>query len=207
MAIYALKPAFRKALAPFGRVLVKSGTSPDAITFAGVAFAGIGGFALWLGRTGSAWLLVYPVCSLFRTAANALDGWVAQETGKGRPLGEVLNETGDRVADVLMILPTAFVPGVNRLLVSVALAAVLVSSFLGISIKAAGGPRVYAGIMGKPDRMLVLSAAAISALIVEPDIAFSVALWIILAGAAVTFVHRSVIARREFRSINGRDSD
>jgi CDP-diacylglycerol--glycerol-3-phosphate 3-phosphatidyltransferase len=196
MAIYAFKPAFRRALAPIGRLLVRTGISADAITIAGLIFAALGGLGVWVGRHGGPGLLLVPAGALLRTAANALDGWIAQETKSSRPLGEVLNETADRVADVAMFLPIALVPGVPDLLVAGAVAAMLVVSFLGVVIKAAGGPRVYAGVMGKPDRMLVLGIAAIAGLVTEPRVAFTVALWVVFFGAALTLVQRAVIARR-----------
>ena len=197
MAIYALKPAFRKALAPIGRGLIGAGISADAVTVSGVVFAGLGGLGVWLGRDGGAWLLLLPVGAFLRTAANALDGWIAQETATTRPIGEVLNETADRVGDVAIFLPVAFIPGVPLLLVAGALSAMLVTSFLGIAVKAAGGPRVYTGIMGKPDRMVMMGAAGIAGMFLEPEAVFTTALWIVLVGAVVTLVQRAIIARRE----------
>lgn len=197
MAIYALKPAFRKALAPVGRGLIGAGISADLVTLMGVVFAAGGGLGVWLGRGGSAWVLLLPIGAFLRTAANALDGWIAQETATTRPIGEVLNETADRVGDVAIFLPVAFVPAVPVLLVAGALSAMLVTSFLGMAVKAAGGPRVYAGVMGKPDRMLVMGAAGIAAVFLDPDVVFTTALWIVLGGTGVTLVQRAVIARRE----------
>lgn len=197
MAIYALKPAFRKLLSPVGRGLIAAGISADAVTVAGVAFAAVGGLGIWLGRGGDAWLLLLPLGALLRTAANALDGWIAQETGTSRPVGEVLNETADRVGDVAIFLPAAFIPGLPMLLLAGALATMLIASFLGIAVKAAGGPRVYSGIMGKPDRMLVMGAAGIAGVFFDPEVVFTVALWIVLVGALVTLVQRSFIARQE----------
>lgn len=197
MAVYALKPAFRKALSPIGRGLVKSGVSADAVTVAGVVFAILGGAGIWMGRDGELWLLLVPIAALLRTAANALDGWIAQETGTGRPVGEVLNETADRMADVAMFLPVVIIDGVPTFLAAGALSAMLVASFLGIAIKAAGGRRVYSGVMGKPDRMVVLGAAAIAAILFDPGTVFTVALWLILVGCVATFAQRALIARRE----------
>lgn len=160
----------------------------------------LAGLGVWLGREGGAWLILVPLGAFLRTAANALDGMVAKTTGRSRPLGEVLNETVDRVADVAVFLPMALVPGVPDLLVTGALAAMLTTSFLGLAVKAAGGPRVYAGIMGKPDRMFVAGAAGLVGLRVEPGTAFSWALWVVLAGCAVAFVQRAVAARKALRS-------
>lgn len=197
MVIYALKPAFRKALAPIGRGLIGAGISADAVTVAGVVFACIGGLGVWLGREGGAWLLLLPLGAFLRTAANALDGWIAHETATTRPIGEVLNETADRVGDVAIFLPVAFIPGVPALLVTGALSAMLVASFLGMAVKAAGGPRIYTGIMGKPDRMVVMGAAGIAAVFLEPEMVFTTALWIVVVGAVVTLLQRAIVARRE----------
>ena len=199
MGIYAVKPAFRRALRPVANGLVRGRVSADAVTWIGLAFAALAGLGVWLGRTGSAWLVLVPLGALLRTAANALDGMVAQARGSGRPLGEVLNETLDRVADVAVFLPIGLVPGVPRLLVAGALAAMLTTSFLGVVVKAAGGPRVYAGVMGKPDRMAVAGVAAIAALWVGPGRAFTWALWVVVAGCVVTVLQRALAARRELR--------
>jgi CDP-diacylglycerol--glycerol-3-phosphate 3-phosphatidyltransferase len=199
LAIYSLKPAFRRALAPVEHALVRAGVSADAITVAGVFFAGLAGLGVWLGRDGNLWLLLVPAGAFLRTAANALDGLVAARTGTARPLGEVLNETADRVGDVVAFLLVALVPGVNDILVAGTLAAMLVSSFLGVAIKAAGGRRVYSGIMGKPDRMLVLGVAALVAMFVDPGATFLAALWIVMIGSLVTIAQRAIVARRELR--------
>lgn len=197
MAIYALKPAFRKALSPLGRRLIRAGFTADVVTFSGIAFAALGGFGVWLGRRGDAWMLLLPLGALLRITANALDGWIAQETHTQRPVGEVFNETADRVSDIAIFLPIVFIDGVPALLVAGAVSAMLVTSFVGIAVKAAGGPRVYSGVMGKADRMLVVGLAGVAAVFLEPERVFTVALWVVLVGVAVTLVQRAVIARRE----------
>lgn len=197
MGIYAVKPAFRAALRPVAGVLVRAGVPADAVTLSGLVFAGVAGLGVWLGRHGSPWLLLVPAGAFLRTAANALDGMVAQATGTSRPVGEVLNETADRLADVAVFLPVGLVPGVPPLLVGASLAAMLIVSFLGVVIKAAGGPRVTVGVMGKPDRMFVAGAASLAALWADPGQVFTWALWIVLAGCAITLVQRARTALRE----------
>jgi CDP-diacylglycerol--glycerol-3-phosphate 3-phosphatidyltransferase len=196
VGIYSVKPVFRALLAPVASGLVRSGISADAVTAMGVAFAGLAGLGVWLGREGTGWLLLVPLGVFLRTAANALDGMVAQTAGTGRPLGEVFNETADRVADVAVFLPLALVPGIHPILVAGALAAMLVTSFLGVAVRAAGGPRVYTGIMGKPDRMFVVGAAALVAIWVDPGAVFTWTLWLVIAGCLVTMVQRAIVARR-----------
>lgn len=198
MGIYSMKPAFRRVLSPAARLMIRSGISADALTVAGLAFATLAGMGVWLGREASVWLLLVPVGAFLRTAANALDGMVATATETARPTGEVLNEVSDRLGDVAVLLPLVVLPGVSDALVAGTLAASLVTSYLGIAAKAAGGPRIYAGMMGKPDRMFVVGAAAIVGLVLDdPGAAFTWALWIILTGVVITFFVRAFEARRQ----------
>lgn len=199
MGIYAAKSAFRRMLSPLARQLMRFGLSADAITAAGLVFAGFAGLGVWLGRNGNVWLLLVPAGVFLRTAANALDGMVATTTGTARPLGEVFNEVADRLGDVAVFLPLTLVPAVSDGLVAVTIAAMLVTSYLGVTVKAAGGKRIYDGLMAKPDRMFVLGAAATIGLVFdETGVAFSWALWIILAGVLITFGMRVRRARGEF---------
>jgi phosphatidylglycerophosphate synthase len=196
VGIYSVKPAFRRVLRPLERWLIRGGVRPDAVTALGLVFAGLGGLSIWLGRNGAAWLALVPVAAFLRTASNALDGMVAASTGTGRPLGEVLNEAADRVADTAMFLPLLTVPGVPDAMVAGAIAAMMATSYLGLAVKAAGGPRVYVGVMGKPDRMFVLSVASLVAVWVDPGDVFTWGLWVVVVGCGVTFVQRAVAARR-----------
>ncbi|MCH6546990.1 MAG: peptidylprolyl isomerase [Gemmatimonadetes bacterium] len=73
MGIYAIKPAFRRLLTPVAAAMTRLGVSADAVTTAGLVFAGLAGLGVWLGREGSAWLLLVPLAAFLRTAANGLD--------------------------------------------------------------------------------------------------------------------------------------
>lgn len=195
MGIYGIKPRFRRRLERLERALIRAGVSADTITAFGIAAAGVAGFGMWLGRDGNAWLALVPLGAFMRTAANALDGMVASSTGTARPLGEVFNEVSDRVGDVAMFLPLMTVDGVPDPLVAGAMATMLTTSYLGLAVKAAGGQRLYTGVMGKPDRMFVLGAAALVAMAFDPGDVFTTALGVILAGCGITFVQRGVFAR------------
>ena len=76
-------------------------------------------------------------------------------------MGEVWNEVGDRLGDVLFIGALAFVPAVGpgARARRPRIAAVL-ASFVGLAARAAGGRRLYGGVLSKPGRMIVLAVAA-----------------------------------------------
>jgi phosphatidylglycerophosphate synthase len=144
-------------------------------------------------------LLVAPAVALTRTALNALDGLVAKKTGKARPWGEVLNEFSDRLADTALLGGLALSGLVDVRLGAAALIAVLLTSYLGTVSKAAGASRQYGGVMGKADRMVLLSVAAPLALVLDANAVISSFFAVVLAGAVVTAVQRGVKAHDELR--------
>ena len=157
MGIYQIKPRFQQSLAGAEGYLVRHRVHPDYITFGALILSIGGGMALW-GTHWSRWLfLVIPVVAIGRTALNALDGLVAHATGLARPWGEVLNEFSDRMADVALFTGVALAIGSNFQLGMTTIIAILLSSYLAILSKAAGGKRQYVGVMGKADRMIYLS--------------------------------------------------
>jgi CDP-diacylglycerol--glycerol-3-phosphate 3-phosphatidyltransferase len=145
-------------------------------------------------------LLLVPVVVLVRTALNALDGLVAKRTGLARPWGEVLNEFSDRLSDVAILGGLALAPPTLPLLGAAAIIGTLLTSYLAILSKAAGGRRQYAGPMGKADRMLLLGLAAFVGLVVPLSITYNVFLGLVLAGLAVTLVARARATHRDLQS-------
>lgn len=206
MGIYRIKPWFRGRLRGLARALAARGVSADQVTTAGIAASVLGGLALV--AAGQGWVLAYlavPPLAFCRTAANALDGLVAEETGTGRPAGELYNETADRLGDAAFLGGAAAVPGVPPALALGALAAAGLASFVGIAAKAAGGARRSDGPMGKPDRMLVLGAATLVAPWLErPARAIVAGLLVVAFGSLITAINRYRRARNELALAPGR---
>jgi CDP-diacylglycerol--glycerol-3-phosphate 3-phosphatidyltransferase len=197
VGIYAVKPAFQRLLQPVARRLAAGGVGADALTWAGLAFSSVAGAGFWLGRDGAVWLLAVPSAALLRTAANALDGLVAVQAGSSHPRGEVFNEVSDRVGDTVIFLPVMAVAGVPDPLVAASLSCALITSFLGNAAKAAGGSRIYAGVMGKPDRMFVLGLGALVAFVADDHAAvIEWSLWVVLVGSLATFLVRVRLVRK-----------
>ncbi|HZR99078.1 MAG TPA: CDP-alcohol phosphatidyltransferase family protein [Chloroflexota bacterium] len=190
MGVYAIKPVFQRSLGGAEAWLVARRAHPDMLTAAAVALAVVGGALLWAGAWAPALLLLVPLLALGRTVLNALDGLVARRTGRARPWGEVLNEMGDRLADVALLGGLALAPTTDGRLGAAALVAVLLSSYLGVLSKAAGGPRQYGGVMGKADRMLYLALAALVAGLAGRPEWLNVYLAVVLGGALVTCAQR-----------------
>lgn len=193
MGIYGIKPAFQRRLAGVRDILVGRGVGADAVTWGAFVVSLLGGGVLLLSRRHAILLLAIPVLAVLRLAMNALDGMVASATKSARPVGELLNEVLDRLSDSAWYLGLVAYAGWTRVLAAIAL--MMLSSYIGVVSKAAGGKRIYTGIFGKADRMIYLSLAAVICYFTKP-VAMLRFVEITAAGVAITSIQRLVAARR-----------
>ena len=198
MDLYASKGRFVAGLTPVVGWLAARGVSPDAVTVAAVPIAALAAVALLASPSVPLALVAVPVLAALRLLCNLLDGALARRTGRSHPRGELLNEVGDRAADVLFLAPVAWLPGASRELVLVGVLGAVLASFVGVVAKAAGGTRIYRGVLSKPGRMVLVSGAAIVALW-NPTAAWSWFGPLLAVCVALTLVERLVVAWRMLR--------
>ena len=197
--LYRLKPASQHLVEPLADALAGRGISPDAISAMAVVVAVVGGACLAGSTTLPPLLLLVPCLAAARLILNLLDGMVARKTGTARPIGEVWNELGDRLGDVVFIGCLGFVPAVGpALALSAAMAAVL-ASYAGLAARAAGGRRLYGGVLSKPGRMIVLAVAAPLAFLTGDPRVLALGAAVLLVGGIVTLLQRLRTAMRELR--------
>ena len=160
MTLYRLKPGFQNLLRPVARWLHGRCISANQVTLAALllAVAMGGALALW---PGSATLLLLPPVLFLRMALNALDGMLAREFQRSTPLGAILNELGDVLADAALVLPLALIPGIPAVLVVTLVLLALLSEFCGVVAVQIGASRRYDGPLGKSDRALLLGGIAL----------------------------------------------
>ena len=144
------------ALTPVAKKLID--VNPNMISWAGLVLAFACGFVFWFsGRDGMDWLL--PVGALMVIVSgyfDALDGKVAKLSGKAGPKGDYLDHVFDRYADVFMIGGVAFcATWCDPYLGMLALVGVLLTSYMGTQAQAIGAPRLYAGLLGRADRVVL----------------------------------------------------
>ncbi|MFN8621246.1 MAG: CDP-alcohol phosphatidyltransferase family protein [Chloroflexota bacterium] len=187
---YRCKPAAQAMLRPLVDLLVARRVPADLLTLLAVPVAALGGACLALADDRPTLLLAVPALAAARLVLNLLDGQVARRSGSVHPMGEVANELGDRIADVLFLGGLAFVTGVGALPAAIAIVAALLASLAGIAAKAAGAPRQYGGVMSKPARMVVLAVAAPLAWLVASPAPLLLGAWLIALGSVVTLVQR-----------------
>jgi len=198
--IYRAKPAFQRSLRGVEDLLVRRRVHPDVLTYAALLLSLFGGAALYFAPE-HAWLLGFvPIVAVVRTALNALDGLVAKRTGIARPWGEVINEFCDRLADVALIGAVALASPSVHLLGAAVVVVMLLTSYLAILSKAAGGARQYAGPMGKADRMILLAIFSVLGLFLPMDLVYNALLGLMLAGLAVTLIQRGRLTYGDLES-------
>jgi len=181
--LYGFKSWYADLLAPVRRVLVEADVPPAAITRAGIAFGGTAGAALALLRPGPVAGLAVAALLAARLGCANLDGGVARDGDRATPFGSVLNEGGDRAAELLAMAGClAFAP--VPLVLAAALAATL-PSWVALAGAAAGLPRVQGGPVGKTERCLLLALMAFFGFPV-------ILLTVLAAGSALTAAVRLV---------------
>ncbi|MER5891269.1 CDP-alcohol phosphatidyltransferase family protein [Streptomyces sp. NPDC001941] len=178
--LYALKPWYARRLSGVRAALARRGVSPDALTAAGVGCAALAAAALaWLPAP----LAALPVAVLLaaRLAFANLDGALARDTGRTTRRGALLNELGDRAADLVVL--AGFLALAAPWLVALAALAATLPSWVSLAGAAAGAPRLNGGPVGKTERCLLVVLAAATGWAVP-------VLAVLAAGSALTALVR-----------------
>jgi phosphatidylglycerophosphate synthase len=197
------------AASTLARWIAGTHVTPNQISWGGMV-AALGG-AMCLGFAGAATggsrtalLLGAAALIQLRLLCNLLDGMVAVEGGKASRDGAFWNEVPDRISDTVILVGAGY--GADHLALGWAAACLAVMTayirFVGTSL---GLGADYGGPMAKPQRMALLTAAAVAACFVPPtpasgDVVIAGALWVMAFGAGLTVLLR---ARRMLRALRG----
>jgi CDP-diacylglycerol--glycerol-3-phosphate 3-phosphatidyltransferase len=198
MNLYATKGAVNTRLVPLVDRLSRAGVTPDQVTLAAVPVALVGGACLLVSPQVPVLLLAVPLLIVIRIVLNLIDGNLARRTGRIHPRGELFNEVGDRLADIAFLAPVAWLPGASASLVLLGVLGGVLASYVGITSRAAGGERIYRGILSKPGRMTLLLVCSLWAFAegTGSNNAWLVFGPLLLLGTTLTVIDRLIIAIR-----------
>jgi CDP-diacylglycerol---glycerol-3-phosphate 3-phosphatidyltransferase len=190
--IYQLKPAFQAWLRPLVTRLAAAKVTANQVTVTAVILSAMQGAAIALWPQSSWPLLALPLVLFLRMALNAIDGMLAREFHMKSRLGAVLNELGDVVADVLLYLPLALVPGISPIAVVMVVILAIMVEMAGVVAIQIGADRRYDGPFGKSDRAFGLGALGLAIGLGMPAGTWvTVLLWIMASLSVVTIIKRS----------------
>jgi CDP-diacylglycerol--glycerol-3-phosphate 3-phosphatidyltransferase len=162
-SIYGLKGRFQSLLRPLVRRLHAAGVTANAVTLLAVAGSIVVAAVVWR-RAAAAPLLfaLLPAWMFVRMALNAIDGMLAREFAQQSRLGAYLNELCDVIADAVLYLSLAAVPGVPGWLPWLLVLLAALAEYAGVLGVMVGAQRRYDGPMGKSDRAFVVGALGLS---------------------------------------------
>lgn len=156
ISVYKLKPKFQQLLTPVLLFLHKNKITANQITIGSILLSVVIGVLFWNAGI-SKWLfLSLPIGLLLRMALNALDGMMARKFDQTSKLGEVLNEVGDIISDVIIFFPLLKFQPESLYLIVIFIVLSVINEFAGLMGKIVGKERRYDGPMGKSDRALIL---------------------------------------------------
>jgi archaetidylinositol phosphate synthase len=146
-----------EALQPFVAMAIRLGLTPDAVSLIAfiLAIGGGVGFAF-----GGPWYLVGAVLVAANGWLDLLDGELARALETASPGGDLLDHVLDRYADVILVAGLA--AGIGRYALGfAAVTGVLLTSYLGTQAEAVGLDRVYGGVLGRGDRLVLIAAVGL----------------------------------------------
>jgi len=156
--LYALKPWYASRLGGVRRMLLARRVSPNAVSLAGIALGGAAGATFVLLLPGLTAAAVVGVLLAGRLACANLDGGLARESGRATRFGVVVNELGDRVAELAAL--AGLLALASPALVAAAALAASAPSWVALAGVSAGAGRLQTGPVGKTERCLILVAIA-----------------------------------------------
>lgn len=128
--------------------------SPNLLTI--LAFLSAIAAGVCLTQAGLLFVLSGLIFVILNALLDALDGRVAKLVGKESKKGDFLDHTLDRYADLFILGGIMFGPYCNVLIGFFAILGVLLTSYMGTQAEALGVGRVYAGILGRATRLVML---------------------------------------------------
>jgi len=130
---------------------------------------------------------------------DILDGEIAKEFGRSSKLGDFIDHTFDRIADLAMLGGIALGPVVPLWLGGLTAVVVLLVSYMGTQHQAISQKRLYGGLFGRSDRIAALFIFSVASYFYLDALYYGVVLILLLS--AVTFVERFYRSAKEISKL------
>ena len=187
-----------KALAPFVRLFLRLGISPDAVTLVGTL--GVSAGALVFFPQGLIWQGALVITAF--VFSDLIDGQMARTLGRKDMFGAFLDSTLDRIADAAIFggiaLYFAWVTEEKLYLVLslVVLAMGAVTSYARAKADHLGYD-AKVGVAERPDRLVGFLVPAFFADLLDLPVLLQISMWVLAIASTVTVVQRIWVVRRQ----------
>jgi CDP-diacylglycerol--glycerol-3-phosphate 3-phosphatidyltransferase len=150
------------------RFFATRGISPNVLSLLSLFFAVLAGSIFFLASTSPSFnslLLLASVFVCLNAILDGLDGVLAREIGNASKRGDFLDHVIDRYSDMFIIGGIVFGGYVSYRIGVIAIIGVLLSSYMGTQAQAVGLSRMYGGMLGRADRMVLIIGATVLMLV------------------------------------------
>jgi len=158
MTVDDLRPRVQWIVEPIAKAMAQAGITPNACSVISFLVAIAAGAAFFFEAS-----LLGVLCVLLNAFFDGVDGAIARVTGSAGMKGDFLDHVIDRYADIFIICGIFAGPLASPFIGVFGLTGVLMSSYLGTQAQAVGVGRIYGGILGRADRLLLLIVFGIAA--------------------------------------------
>jgi archaetidylinositol phosphate synthase len=162
MTLDQFRPVANRFLAPFVDASERLGLTPNAVSVGAIALAAAAGFAFAFGQSFPILYLVGSILVFLNGWLDILDGALARRLNVASPAGDLLDHVLDRYADIFILVGLA--AGVGQWALGLAaVTGVVMTSYLGTQAQAVGLDRVYGGLVGRADRLVIVGVVGVVA--------------------------------------------
>ena len=147
---------------PLAALAEMAGASPNLLSLFSMIFALAAGFLYYLSAGDVSLLGLAALMVLLNSIFDAVDGTLARRTGQAEPKGDFLDHVIDRYADMAILTGIVLAGYVSEAWWIFAVMGVLLTSYLGTQAQALQLGRLYGGIMGRADRLILIIFATIA---------------------------------------------
>lgn len=157
MVLERYRHGWGNLLAPAARQLHRWRVTPNALTVLSLLFALGAAVAFGLATRERSWLLLVGAASVAVNALlDGLDGKLARLSNQESKRGDYLDHVVDRYADLAILAGLALSPLGNLTWGLFAIIGTVLTSYMGTQAQALGLGRMYAGWLGRADRLVIL---------------------------------------------------
>jgi CDP-diacylglycerol---glycerol-3-phosphate 3-phosphatidyltransferase len=187
-----------RALAPFVRLFLRLGISPDAVTLVGTL--GVSAGALVFFPRGMIWQGVLVITAF--VFSDLIDGQMARTLGRKDLFGAFLDSTLDRIGDAAVFggiaLYFAWVAE-DRLYLALSLVVLAMGAVTSYARAKADhlGFDAKVGVAERPDRLVGFLVPAFFADVLDLPVLLHISLWLLAVASTVTVVQRIWVVRRQ----------
>jgi archaetidylinositol phosphate synthase len=172
-------------LKPFVSLSVRLGLTPDGVSSLAFLLAAAAAGSFYFAYNNALWYLLGALLVFANGWLDLLDGALARQLEVASEGGDLLDHVLDRYADILIVAGLA--AGIGEFALGIAaVTGVLMTSYLGTQAQAVGLDRVYGGLLGRADRLVLVGCiTAISPVLSSAIYGLTLVGWLLVVFSVV----------------------